>query len=133
MSLVLLVLTLALAVAKQGLVRRLRWFMQHVNQISAILLLAAGLYISFFWAFNLSSDPTQQTSLDRWVETMSQQATDLVGENSAIFGIALGAILFAVVARLLLREPDDQASDEDRAGQRPPPGSATHDRERHLA
>jgi cytochrome c-type biogenesis protein len=111
MSMVLLVLTLALAVAKQGVVHRLRWFMRHVNRISAALLLTAGLYITFFWAFNITRDPTQQTSLDRWVETLSQRATDLVGENRAIVGIILGGILFAVLAWLLLREPQDQSRD----------------------
>lgn len=133
MSMVLLVLTLALAAAKQGIVRRLRWFMQHVNQISGILLLTAGLYITVFWAFNISRDPTQQTSLDRWVETLSQRATDLVGENSAVVGIILGGILFAVLARLLLREPDHQGSNRDGAGQRPRPRPRTHDQDRHMA
>lgn len=136
MSMVLLVLTLALAVAKQGVVRRLRWFMQHVNQISGILLLTAGLYITVFWAFNITRDPSQQTSLDRWVETLSQRATDLVGENRAIVGIILGGILFIVLAWLLLREPQDQGSDgavQDGAGRRQAPRPLTHDRGHHVA
>ncbi len=49
MASVLVVLTLALALFKQGLVARLRKLLPHVQTASAVLLVLAGAYIVFYW------------------------------------------------------------------------------------
>lgn len=54
MSVLLMALTLAVAFAKQGLVTRLRSMLQHVQRISAVFLIVAGVYITWFWADSLS-------------------------------------------------------------------------------
>lgn len=49
MAAVLMMLTLALALFKQGLVRWLRKALPYVQLVSAILLMLAGAYIVFYW------------------------------------------------------------------------------------
>ncbi len=49
MASVLVVLTLALALFKQGLVTRLRKLVPYVQTASAVLLVLAGSYIVFYW------------------------------------------------------------------------------------
>lgn len=114
MSLVLVVLTLALAVAKQGIVRRLRSAVQYVHRASAILLLVAGVYITWYWLFNIGNDPGETTGPTRIVESWSQTATDFIGEHRAWVGLLLGSVVLATIAwLLLLRAPADE---QDRTG-----------------
>lgn len=49
MTTVLLALTLALALFKEGLVLRLRSMMPYVQRVSALLLIGAGSYIVYYW------------------------------------------------------------------------------------
>ncbi len=49
MASVLLVLTLALALFKGGVISRLRGVTRYVQPISAALLVVAGAYIIFYW------------------------------------------------------------------------------------
>jgi cytochrome c-type biogenesis protein len=51
MASVLVALTLALALFKQGLVKRLRGAMPHVRLASAALLVVAGAYVIYYWLF----------------------------------------------------------------------------------
>ena len=53
MSALLMALTLAVAFAKQGLVRRLRSMLQYVQKVSAAFLVIAGIYITWFWIDDL--------------------------------------------------------------------------------
>ncbi len=55
MASVLVVLTLALALFKQGLVTRLRKLVPYVQTASAVLLVLAGAYIVFYWWSSQSS------------------------------------------------------------------------------
>jgi cytochrome c-type biogenesis protein len=48
MALVLMALTLAIALARQGLVRVLRGIVPHVNRIAGVLLVLAGAYVAYF-------------------------------------------------------------------------------------
>lgn len=57
MSTVLVVLTVALALARESLVRRVRTVLPHVHRASGGLLVAVGLYLVYYWVFNLSRDP----------------------------------------------------------------------------
>ena len=60
MSALLVAVTLALAFAKQGFVRRLRSMLRYVQRVSAGFLVVAGLYIIWFWIDDLSSDAGEQ-------------------------------------------------------------------------
>lgn len=90
MALVLLGLTVALALGKASIVSRFRSAMKHVNTVSGVILIVAGLYIVWFWGTSLISGAT---SLDsgafRFVENLSQSALNLVSDNTWIIAIAL--------------------------------------------
>jgi cytochrome c biogenesis protein CcdA len=59
MGVVLLVLTMALALARRGLVSRMRTVLPHVNRISGVLLAAAGIYVAYYGFFELWVDAGQ--------------------------------------------------------------------------
>jgi cytochrome c-type biogenesis protein len=56
MALVLTALTVALALAQSGMVRWLRAAMQYVDRIAAVLLIVAGLYVTYYGLWVVLSD-----------------------------------------------------------------------------
>ena len=68
--------------------------MKHVNSVSGVILVVAGLYIVWFWGTTLISGAT---SLDsgafRFVESLSQTALNLVSDNTGIIAVALAALV----------------------------------------
>lgn len=99
MALVLVALTVALALGKSSIVSRFRVAMRHVNTISGVILIVAGVYIVWFWGTTLSSGAT---SLDsgpfRLVENLSQTALNFVDGNTAFVAIALAGLVATAVA-----------------------------------
>lgn len=107
MGLVLMVITLAIALARQSLVKNLRKVLPYVNRVSGALLVLAGLYVMYYgwyelrvfngdldgggvaqWAFDLNS------SISRWINEIG--ATRL--------GLILGLVLaLAVLVALAVR------------------------------
>jgi hypothetical protein len=59
MGVVLLVLTMGLALARRGLVSRMRTVLPHVNRISGVLLAVAGIYVAYYGFFELWVDAGQ--------------------------------------------------------------------------
>ncbi len=55
MSLVLVAVTLGVALARLAFVRRMRQASQYVDRAAAVLLVVAGAYIAFYWAFTLAA------------------------------------------------------------------------------
>lgn len=110
MSVVLLALTLAVAVAKTGVVRRMRSILPHVQRISAVFLLVAGAYIVWFWADDLSSDPGDQSRLTGVVDRWSASLTGWIGDNSELVGLVAGGVVALAVLWVVLRrfEPADE-------------------------
>lgn len=100
MALVLMVLTLALALARQGLVQKLRRVMPHVNQISGVLLMIAGVYLTYFgWyerqVLDDGGDPGGPASL---VFQWNSDLSNWVNRTGATrIGIVLVGILVLVV------------------------------------
>ena len=68
MSMLLVVLTIGLALAKGGLVRRLRALPSHVGGASGAILLASGAYITAYWATNLRDPLAARGATFRVVE-----------------------------------------------------------------
>ena len=96
MALVLLALTVALALGKASLVSRFRSAMKHVNTISGVILIVAGVYIVWFWGTSLISGATGLDSAGfRFVENLSQTALNFVGDNTGIVAIVMAALLAA--------------------------------------
>lgn len=113
MSVVLVALTIAVAMAKHGLVRRLRAALPYVHRVSAGFLIIAGAYITWFWFDDLSSNAGEQSQaagiVDRWSATL----TNWIGGNSELVGLALGGIVATTLLSSLLKrfEPVDDATD----------------------
>ena len=97
MGLVLMVLTVAIALARQGLVARLRSAMRWVNPVSAVLLLVAGAYVAYYGWYELRvrNDPTTFAGPAEWVTDLQ---TDIQVWIQDVGAERLGLILGLVVA-----------------------------------
>jgi cytochrome c biogenesis protein CcdA len=107
MGLVLMVITLAIALARQSLVKNLRKVLPHINRVSGGLLVLAGLYVIYYgwyelrvfngttsgggvaqWAFDINS------SISRWINEIGATRLGL------ILGLVIAlAVLIALAAR----------------------------------
>ena len=103
MALVLVAITVALALGKSSIVGRFRAAMQHVNAISGVILIVAGVYIVWFWGTTLTSGAS---SLDsgafRFVENLSQTALNFVSDHTGLVAIGLAALVAGAVAAVVL-------------------------------
>ena len=112
MGLVLSAITVALSLARGGLVRHLRRIQPHINRVSGVLLVVAGAYLAYYgwWESRvLSGDPTAAppsgpvdfvtgigNDIQRWVSDVGAERV----------GVVLGAaIAIAVVLTVGLRKP----------------------------
>ncbi len=111
MSLVLLVLTLALALGRRSVVHWMRGAVQYVNRVAGVILIAAGAYIVWFWSTNLSAGPEGlgDSGAFRFMEDLSRRAFAAVDGNVAPWGLALGGVVVGAVVYLLLRTGDEEA------------------------
>ena len=104
MSALLIAVTLALAFAKQGFVRRLRSMLRYVQRVSAGFLVVAGLYIIWFWIDDLSSDAGEQGRAAGIVEGWSATVTNWIQANAVTVGLVVGgSVVLALMAVLLRR------------------------------
>lgn len=69
MAVVLMALAVAVALTREGLARRLRPLLAHVNRLAALLLFASGGYLTYYWArirfgdqLTLADDPIVGTA-----------------------------------------------------------------------
>ena len=112
MALVLLSLTIAMAMGKQSVVRWLRGSARYVNRAAGAILVLAGGYIVWFWATGLVSgtEALNDSGAFGFVERLSQSAIELIGDNVALWGVGLGAIVVAAIVYVLLRPVDQPSS-----------------------
>ncbi len=99
MSMMLIGVTLVLAFGKQAIVGKLRASARYINRISGAVLLIAGAYIVWFWGTNIGrgAEALGDSGAFRFTETLSQRATELIGENALQWGLFLGGLIAAVV------------------------------------
>jgi cytochrome c-type biogenesis protein len=113
MSVVLVSLTIAVALAKHGLVRRLHSMLPYVQRVSAGFLIVAGAYITWFWFDDLSSDAGEQSQavgvVDRWSATL----TNLIGDHSGLVGLILGGIVTIALLSSVLKRFESVDDDAD--------------------
>lgn len=121
MSVVLLIVTIALALAEHSLVARIRLLARHVNRAAGGLLIVAGGYIVYYWIFNLSTDPGETTGAGpaRFVEGLSADATGLIQDLGWATILTAGIIVVTGAAAIATwgRRTSDQdpccPSDQD--------------------
>ena len=100
MGLVITALTVAIALARDSVVRVLRSGMRHANRAAAVLMVVMGLYVAWYGVFSLRvrSDPgTRAGPVDR-VEEWSADATRFVSDVGAT---RLGIYLLAAIAAMV--------------------------------
>ncbi|MFQ5554270.1 MAG: cytochrome c biogenesis CcdA family protein [Acidimicrobiia bacterium] len=100
MSMMLMAVTIVLATGKQTLVNRLRASARYINRIAGVVLVIAGAYIVWFWTTSLSSGSSAlaDDGAFTFVETLSQRATEIFGENAALWALVFGGLIAAVAA-----------------------------------
>lgn len=121
MGLVLTVLTLALALARQSMVGRLRNVLPYVNRVSGALLVVAGVYVGYYGWYELqvldgNLDPGGPA---RWVFDLNGSVSTWITDvGPTRLGLLLAfVIMAALLVVLVIRAVRDARS--DRAGSSP--------------
>lgn len=120
MSTLLIALTLAVAFAKQGVVRRLRSVLKHVHRISAAFLIVAGAYITWFWLDDLTSDAGDQGAAAGLVEGWSASITNWIAARPGTIGLVAGGSILLVGLWALLKRFEPDAGTSEQVGEGPP-------------
>jgi len=107
MGTILTALAIAAALSQHGLARALRRLVPYVNRASGALLLLAGGYVVYYWAFFLWPGSDTRTSgrslINRGESFSSQAATWLGSDTGQTVATAVLAALAALVAWALWR------------------------------
>jgi cytochrome c biogenesis protein CcdA len=101
MAFVLTALTVALALARGGLLQALRHAMRYVDRVAGVFLVLAGAYLVYYWVFNLRFDATGSTAGGGVADTVtrwSEQAQVWLQDRGAWVLGTLLAIAVAVAA-----------------------------------
>ena len=113
MGVVLMVLTVAIALARQGVVRRMRSFLPYINRISGALLVLAGAYVAYYGWYELRvfNGETSGGGVAGWMFDLNAHITswiDTVGAGR--LGLMGGLVISVIVFLALL----DRARSDDR-------------------
>lgn len=106
MSLVLMVLTVAVAFARSSLVTRLKGVMPHVNLISGILMVAGGIYVAYYGYYSIRINNGDDVAAGpvNLFNAASAGITNWVNDVGAgRLGIALVLLLVLSAVPLLIR------------------------------
>lgn len=117
MSLVITAITVTIAFGQDRIVRLVRSSAEYVNRISGVVLVAAGLFIVWYWATVLTSGSIAlaDSGVVRWVDALSSSITSFVRERP--FEVAAMLLLVVTGAMLSLRTTrDGEAADASDSG-----------------
>jgi cytochrome c-type biogenesis protein len=127
MSLVVLVLTLAVAFGRRALVRWIRRSAQHVNRLAGLILVLAGGYITVFWLTELRHGAAEPAGLTVLIERLSARLNNLLGAAPLAWGVGMALLIAGAASyrwrdRRRARRPagDDVDGLPDRARAAPP-------------
>jgi cytochrome c-type biogenesis protein len=115
MGLVLTVLTVTLAVARQSLVKGLRSSLPLINRISGALLIVAGAYFTWYGIYELRirDDPLTEDgpvgTVTGWSSDISNWVQDI---GATRLGLLLGIVVCVALLYVLLRPADDHTAEE---------------------
>jgi cytochrome c-type biogenesis protein len=113
MGMTLSILTIAVALARSGIVRNFRRILPHINTISGVLLVVAGLFVSYYAWVELrelrsggssgvvSWSRDLQSSMQRWVE----------GVGGGRLALAAAIIIAAALVITWILRPDQRSPD----------------------
>ena len=113
MGVVLMVLTVAIALARQGVVHRMRSLLPYINRISGALLVLAGAYVAYYGWYELRvfNGETSGGGVAGWMFDLNAHITswiDTVGAGR--LGLMGGLVISVIVFLALL----DRARSDDR-------------------
>lgn len=111
MGLVLTALTVTLATARGGLLRLLRGAMRYVDRLAGVLLVLAGVYLVYYWAFSVggSLTPRGGGGLARWAERRTEDVAGWLAARDALnVGLVLGAVVAVAAAVVVARRGADR-------------------------
>jgi cytochrome c-type biogenesis protein len=94
-GLVITALTLAIALARESVVRRMRAGMRHVNRAAGALVVVMGAYVAWYGVYSLRvrSDPTATAGPAEWVDRWSADVSSFVNSvGPARFALCLLAV-----------------------------------------
>ena len=117
MGMVLLVLSLAVALAQQAFVRGMRKVIPYVNRISGALLIASGLYVSYYgyyeWRTIIRGEDAPQGPV-AWVESWSTSLKNFVDKvpTNVMLIVLVALIGAATISVVLSRQSADTGSTE---------------------
>lgn len=124
MGLVVTALTVAVALAKAGLVTRLRRALPYVNRISGALLLVAGAYVAWYGWFEvrtLNGGDGTDPIIDRAITFQSWLQNRVVPDRPAVAAVGVAAVLLVIgVVTVLRRRRTGVGAEPTSAGE---PGS----------
>lgn len=102
MTVVLMTVSVALALARDGLVSRVRELVRFVDRVSGVLLVAVGVYLVWYGIY--AADPANGAASTplAWVEQWSADVSTWLQEGGTALGLAFAAVV-AVAAGISLR------------------------------
>jgi cytochrome c biogenesis protein CcdA len=98
MTVVLMAVSLALALARESIVRTLRQATRYVDRASGVLLVLVGAYLVWYGRFAIDPANGTASSPFAWIESWSSSATVWLHDGGTALGAALGAIVVVAVA-----------------------------------
>ena len=101
MTLVLLVLTVSLGMAKQGLVRRLRQALPYVNRVSGVIIVIAGLYLAHYGWYERRVRAGDGGDGSSAVDTVTGWSGDISTWVNEFGSVRLGLLLSLALAAVL--------------------------------
>ena len=99
MSLVLIGITVALALGKDTLVRKLRGTAPYINKISGVVMILAGGFIVWYWATILRSGAGAlgDNGLVRFVDGLSATLTTLISDHPLVAALVVLAVILVPI------------------------------------
>lgn len=122
MSTVLIFITLMMALGRDSIVRRMRQSGKYINTVSGVILIAAGLFIIWYWATILAAGGVAagQNAIVRFVDEISARLTNLIGSNprpvAALLILVIGGVLLYITGHRVFanhESPDDPDAVEE--------------------
>lgn len=122
MSLVVIVLTLALAAGRDKLLRAVRPLTARLSTISGWVMTVAGAFIVWYWATVLSGGVADlgSSSLVRFIENLTADVAGFVADRPGLVGIGVLVLGLALGAILRRSTDDEEPSERERAERRTP-------------